>query len=358
MRTSGHSDTEEQSAEDVLARLKHPVVIISTRVGRGMHTLGEAIMDRFAERERVVHVSIEDFLPLRAVTEDLTRYRWISCNMPWLLNLVYRLPIFYYRKYLRERRRKEFDMQGLKSFLEERNPETVICISHRPAFWVSTLKMKTQARFKLWGLLGEYGKTLGWQYIFWEQMNGFFSPLPANALGYPFPEHLVFIRAELPARLEYYELRRRQGDPYTVLLVCGYWGQGPFTKVVRTLLEVEPTLRIRVVCGENGDAYRRLLKMFGGNPWVRVHAKVPTLLPFMEESSLVITKPGISTILEAQAAGRKIMLLRGMPVAEDNNARYAVSHFGAEWFSLGALKKWVRSSYNSQLNRSEQSLVR
>ena len=47
----------------------------------------------------------------------------------------------------------------------------------------------------------------------------------------------------------------------------------------------------------------------------------------------MVTKPGIATLLEAHAAGRKIFLVKGIPVSEDNNARYALRHFGAEWFN-------------------------
>jgi hypothetical protein len=57
----------------------------------------------------------------------------------------------------------------------------------------------------------------------------------------------------------------------------------------------------------------------------------------------VITKPGISTLLEARATGRKLFLLPGMPVAEDNNAGYAVRHFGAEWFSKESFTRWYRA---------------
>jgi hypothetical protein len=56
----------------------------------------------------------------------------------------------------------------------------------------------------------------------------------------------------------------------------------------------------------------------------------------------VVTKPGISTILEARAARRKIFLLRGMPVAEDNNARHALRYFDAEWFTKESFQRWCR----------------
>jgi UDP-N-acetylglucosamine:LPS N-acetylglucosamine transferase len=171
-------------------------------------------------------------------------------------------------------------------------------------------------------------------------MNGFLSPLDRGELKYPFPVHCRFQRIELPARRAYYELAGQPADPRRVLVVCGYWGQGPILRVVRTLLMVDPGLRVWVVCGENARACAQSRQAFRDNPNVQVHGTVPSLLPFLEECACVVTKPGISTLLEAHAAGRKIFLLKGMPVAEDNNARYALRNFGASWFNRDSFANW------------------
>jgi len=53
---------------------------------------------------------------------------------------------------------------------------------------------------------------------------------------------------------------------------------------------------------------------------------------------LLILRPAGRPI--AGAVRRKIFLLEGMPVAEDNNARYAIRNFNAEWFSIKRFKEW------------------
>jgi pyruvate-formate lyase-activating enzyme len=70
-----------------------------------------------------------------------------------------------------------------------------------------------------------YGKNLGWKYLFWEQMNGFLSPVSRNALGFAPPDHVRFININLPAQHEYQDLSNVEGDINSVLLVCGFWGQ-------------------------------------------------------------------------------------------------------------------------------------
>jgi hypothetical protein len=330
--------------EEITADLEPPVLLVSTVVGRGMYSLAEAVRERFPNPAAVTHVAVEDFLPPRAVTEDLRRYKWLSNHLPFLVYLVHTVPLFYYRKYLRESLRSGADLRGLQAQIEAAGARTVLCISHRPAFWVSSLKMRAGLDFHLWGLLGEYGSTLGWKYIFWRQMNGFLSPLGREELDYPFPEDLAFRKVELPARNEYYDLAGLPGNKDCVLLVCGYWGQGPVIKLVRQLLAVSPALRVHVVCGENAEVYEEATRRFAGHSRVQVHGAVASLAPLLAQAGSVVTKPGISTLLEARAAGRKIFLVQGIPVSEDNNARHAVQYFGAEWFAPRVFRRWLAAS--------------
>lgn len=73
---------------------------------------------------------------------------------------------------------------------------------------------------------------------------------------------------------------------------------------------------------------------------IRAYGVTPSLAPLLRECASIVTKPGISTLLESHAARRKIFLLKGMPVAEDNNARFAIEHFGAEQFEVKAFARW------------------
>lgn len=326
--------------EAILKKLEPPVLLVSTHVGRGMYTLGEAVRERFPDPASVGHFPVEEFLPARGVTEDLKRYQWLTNNVPFVMNVIYRVPLFYYRKYVRECFRSGADLAGLEAGIERAKPRTIVCVSHRAAFWVSNLKKRGGIDCQLWGLLGEYGNTLGWRYIFWDQMNGFLSPLDRGELTYKFPEKLQFRKIALPARDSFQQLSAAPGDRNCVLLVCGYWGQGPILRLVQELLAEPGQLRLHVVCGDNARVLDQVRSHVGSHPNVVVHGAVPSLVPFVREAGCVITKPGISTLLEAHAAGRKIFLVKGIPVAEDNNARFAIRHFGADWFSRKAFRRW------------------
>lgn len=334
--------------EDLSEHFEPPILIVSTVVGRGMYAIGEAIRQRLRDKQPVHHVPVEEFVSPGVVSEDLERYKYISNNFPVLLHLVYKVPLFYYRKYLREKLFNAAQLERLGEKIEALGAKTVICVSHRPAFWVSNLKRREGFDLSVWGVLGEYGKNLGWKYLFWEQMNGFLSPVGRNALGFTLPHHVRFVNINLPARQEYHDLSSVEGDINSVLLVCGFWGQGPIAGTVKKLSGALPDLKIHAVCGENKKAYEQMQHLFKDDPRIQVYGVTPSLVPSLRECASVITKPGISTLLESQAAGRKIFLLKGMPVAEDNNARFAVEHFGAQWFDVETFKRW----YVSQQGRS------
>ena len=326
--------------EDLSEHFAPPILIVSTVVGRGMYAIGEAIRQRLGDKHPVHHVPVEEFVSLRVVHEDLERYKYITNHFPLLLYLTYKVPLFYYRKYLREKLFNAADLGRLGEKIEALGAKTIICVSHRPAFWVSNLKRREGFDVSVWGVLGEYGNNLGWKYLFWEQMNGFLSPVSRNALGFAPPDHVRFININLPAQHEYQDLSNVEGDINSVLLVCGFWGQGPIAGTVKKLSSALPELKIHAVCGENKKAYEQMQHLFNGNDRIQVYGVTPSLVPSLRECASVITKPGISTLLESHAAGRKIFLLKGLPVAEDHNARFAIEHFGAEQFKVKTFARW------------------
>jgi len=304
--------------------------------------IGEAIQQKLAGRFEVLHVPIEELVPDEAIDEDLRRYKFISNRLPWLLYLIYKVPIFYYRKYAREKWLSKADLPRLREFLETHKIRTVLCLSHRPAFWVATLKRRRKLPIQIWGVGIEFGRNLGWQYQFWEEIDGLLSPVSREDTGIRLPEHVRFYSIELPVRNGFRELSGTPGDPNTVLLMCGAWGQGPLAQIAGILAMGRPELRIHIVCGDNQAAYEQIRERFADNPNVQAHQTTPSVYPYLRECGSVISKPGIATLLESHAAGRKIFLLKGMPVAEDHNARYALRHMDAEWFTEEAFDRWRR----------------
>lgn len=327
----------EDALQVELDRLPRPLLVLSTAVGRGMFSIGAALVERASGR--VEHRPIEDFLPSAGLREDVERYRTISSRFPVLLNIAYRFPPIYQRKLLRERALRSTDLGRLEEFLSKGSFRAVLAVSHRAAFWAGLAKERAGLDLTLVGLSGEFGSSLGWRYVPWSAIQGFLSPVPRAEIRFTIPATVAFREVDLPARQEYVRLAATRGDPRTVLVVCGYWGQGRIDRVLAELRAARPDLELHAVCGENEALRERIAA--AGDARVHAHGVVPSLAPLLERCGSVISKPGIATILEAHAARRALFLMRGMPVAEDNNLRHALTHLGAQRYSPRRFLAWL-----------------
>src|SRR3954462_5577523 len=100
----------------------------------------------------------------RFLSTHLDRYRLICRYSPALLALVYSVPWFYKRKYRAECCAPS-NLSKLADRITSFRAATVICVSHRAAFWVSNWKRSQPTPFSLWGINAEYGPSLGWKYL-------------------------------------------------------------------------------------------------------------------------------------------------------------------------------------------------
>ena len=337
--TARNAAGSEAALRAELDALPRPLLVLSTAVGRGMFSIGEALVERAAGRGPVDHRPIEDFLPAAGLREDVERYRTISSRFPVLLNIAYRFPPIYQRKLLRERHLRVTDLGRLEGFLAQGSYRAVLAVSHRAAFWAGLAKERAGLDVVLAGLSGEFGSSLGWRYVPWSAIERFLSPVPRADIRFRIPASVAFREVALPARAEYARLAATPGDRSAVLVVCGFWGQGRIDRVIAELRGARPDLELHAVCGEN-EAMRAAITAARGAR-VHVHGVVPSLAPLLERCGSVISKPGIATILEVHAARRALFLLRGMPVAEDNNLRHAERHLGARRYSLRQFLAWL-----------------
>jgi hypothetical protein len=322
--------------------LKRPVLVLSSRAGRGNVSIAEAILEYFEPGDGVYHKSIEDFLPAAVVNEDLVRYKLISNHAPWVLSAIYTIPIFYYRKLLREKMRVTH-LDAFKAFLQAKGIVTVVCVIHRQAFWTTVLKRNERLDLAIYGVLTEFGNNLGWKYLFWDEMNGFVAPLSAAELAMGVPDRLPFRQLPLPARASFHALSNAAATRREALLMGGYFGQGKLMHTLRTLCWHFPEIHLHVVCGDNARLESKIRRQFEHAGKVTVYGLIASIEGILARCGSVITKPGMATLLEAHASQRKIFLFKGMPVAEANNARYAIRHFDAEWFSPASFARWLAS---------------
>lgn len=336
----------EDSLQSALNALVPPILIVSSRVGKGNISVGAAL-ERLTRPGAVArHVVVEEILPASAVNEDLSRYKFISSNFPFLLNLVYRFPFIYWRKLFRELHLNWSDLSGLYYEVMDSKCRSLLCISHRPTFWMALAKKRFGFNFPLYGVLTEFGPTPGWRYVPWDAINTFLIPIHDTELGVMPPSSVSCHYIGPICDDRFHSLARSMGERGEVLFAAGAWGQvraRKAGKLIAQLLEKFPGVRVHAVCGTNAVLFAHLCAIKDKAPFgsrLSVYPVLDSLFPLLERCGSVITKPGFSTLCEAFAANRKIFLLRGMPVAEDHNAHYALRNFGADWYTLEDFRKW------------------
>ncbi len=128
----------QSDPEHYYRSLPRPLLILSSRAGRGNISIAEAVYEYLIPDCQVFNRSIEDFMPGDIVHEDLVRYKFISNHIPNLLSAMYTIPLFYQRKLIREKLKKT-RLVKYREFLETNQIQTVVCISHSQAFWTSVL---------------------------------------------------------------------------------------------------------------------------------------------------------------------------------------------------------------------------
>jgi glycosyltransferase involved in cell wall biosynthesis len=326
--------------DTLLETLERPIIIVSSRVGRGNWSVGEAIKQKYFAAQDVKHIIIENDLPSTVVSEDLRRYSFLVQYMPFVFHLIYRIPFFYWRKFVREKYFIKRDLKKLRDKIAYLGAKTVICVSHRPAFWMTVLKKNDDLKISLVGILTEFGWSYGWQYLFWEHMDGFISPVERHHIAFDFPQRCFFMHTMIPAHAEFDELSQHKADMNKILIVGGIIQQRRICDIIENIIEALPQVTLYVMCRENKILYESLSRRYGYLGNVKLLREIRSIVQYVKECSIVITKPGMSTLLELHAAQRKIFLFRGIPVSEDHNAQFAIDNFNAEWFSIEALKAY------------------
>src|SRR5215475_8158980 len=121
-------------------RLQPPVLILSSFAGRGNRSIAEGILEEAPNDWQIFHESFEDFVSVDTKHKELGHYHWIVRHTPSLLRLIYTIPFFYYRKYVLQRFFPTSTTKLLHRYVQENGIRSMLCISHRSAFWASVLK--------------------------------------------------------------------------------------------------------------------------------------------------------------------------------------------------------------------------
>jgi len=140
------------------------------------------------------------------------------------------------------------------------------------------------------------------------------------------PVHPAY--ADPPSREE---ARARLGLPRegrVLLVMSGGIGVGPIEQVVGSLAREEGWI-LQVVCGNNAALRRRLQRLFGDRPGLRIEGFVGDMPDRYAASDLVVMKPGGLSTSEVLCVGLPILLIDPIPGQEQRNSDYLLDRGAA-----------------------------
>lgn len=325
---------------EIMRKAVPPILILSSKAGFGNFSVAQVLLGQIPSEYQHYHYSIEELISDRLRHSNFDRYRDICENYPWLLEFVYRCPVNYAVKYIKELFLKDTDLKALARIIKDLNVKTVICTNHRAAFWVSALKARKEISCEVWGVLTDFYLGAGWKYVFHPEIERLFGMLEPFGVSERFRDK--YEKVELLISGRYQQLSAIKPERNHVLIAGGGWGLGRMEELSERISRRLPEVILHIACGDNQRLNTLCREKFKGNPRVSIYPDIQNLFELIEKCAIVITKPGAITISEAYAAGRKILLTKGLPVIERTNRQYAIKHFGAKEFSFKALEGYLR----------------
>lgn len=327
--------------DNFLHEIKDPILIISSAIGLGHHNTALAIKERIGDNRLIYYFRIEELIsnPLKIFNFSIFfQSRKFLYKFPFIINIFHYLPIVSLCSYWQEIWFRNINLDLLKYKIQSLGIRTVITTSYKAAFYVSILKHRKEINPILWVCLTHYYMGRAWKFIFREEINNFFVPIKNCPL--PYVDKKKCIEVEFPVSKEYYTLTDSPKDYNSILLTGGGWGLGLRIRMVRSLIQKFPNLKLFIVCGENNKLYNKLYKEFSNSPNINIYLNIKSLLPLIRICGCIITRPGAVTISEGFIAKRKVFLLKESILETKRNADYAIYNFNMEYFSIERFTQW------------------
>ncbi|MGC8762983.1 MAG: MGDG synthase family glycosyltransferase [Acidobacteriota bacterium] len=327
-------------------------LVVSYGLGTGHHRVADTVSETLQGEGTEALVShLEEWVPWEY--DLLFRRGYLFCvfRLPWLWQWMYTTPAF--------ARRGRLALPGMAGRARRRFETLADGSSAVAATQVNAMEIAADAkaagkgRFRLAVVLTDYDV-----YPLWARREVDLYLLPHEDLVEPFlklgvgEERLavtgipVDLRFEnlSPDRSVLRELGLEEGRP-TVLILGGGVGAGPLGEAAAAALG-DPGLQVVLVCGRNERLRRSLVPLAQAYPQrLRVLGYRTDLPRFLAACDVVVTKGGGLTLTEALTAGKRCVVLPGLPGQERANTAFMAAR---GWVSacedLAALPRHLRKA--------------
>lgn len=316
------------------------VLILSISTGQGHHATGQAIEKQFAEMG-VECRTLDAYEYIEPMLKNVVSKGYLisTAYIPRITSKAYDFVVKKTKPasdFSVTKMTNKFMAEELKTYLEEYNPDLIICTHVLSASMISILKEKGEWTGLTVGVVTDFTV-----HPLWEESHYIdYYVTPSELLEYQMAKKGMDIKKMLPfgipIRPEFSqampqdEARKLLGlDLYkpTILLMSGSMGYGKIDVSLKKLDQLYFDFQIMVVCGNNKKMYKKISKLKDSmKKDVFVYAYVNNVHQMMDAADCIITKPGGITSSEALAKGLPMIMVNPIPGHEQRNAEFMLNN--------------------------------
>ncbi|WP_070119419.1 MGDG synthase family glycosyltransferase [Bacillus marinisedimentorum] len=297
-----------------------PLLQIPSGHHQAADTIIHAVLDIFpsASCEKAEILSYRSEILEKLISS--TYLKWIG-YFPAMYSWIYRFSVC--RNTSGQKHFKLYEqlyLQAMKTLIEERDPDLIICTHALPSYLVSKLKRSGKITIPAVNAYTDF---------FIHQLWGTGS-IDYHLVGHPAMKELLKQRSVEPERIFmtgipfHKEITKRAEhrtirEPFSIFIAGGSLGIGPILSLLDKI-GANQHLHYTVLCGRNAELYRRIKK--------RDHPRI-TPLPYIDsraemnmlydQADAIITKPGGVTITESLAKRLPVFIYHSLPGQEEIN---------------------------------------
>lgn len=313
------------------------VLIVSASIGSGHMQAARAIEEYWKEKEPQATISHVDFLDTETLSlEHIIKGTYIKMIdlFPMLYDLIYRAS---------KGERKGTVMQTVLSYLlksrmlkliQQENPDVMVFTHPFPCGAACILKRQGHIQMPIVAILTDFSSHQFWLY---PQVDTYFVATEGMVLEMT----QVGIEADkihvsgIPVRrsffkdaITHYEMKK----PIKVLVMGGGLGLGSLEIALQHLDAVSSIDEITVVAGQNTSLYESLVTLSGKmKTKTTVYGYTSNISELMSSTTLLVTKPGALTCMEAVTIGLPMVFFNAIPGQEVANAELLENRGCARW---------------------------
>ena len=313
-------------------------LILSISTGQGHHATGQAIQNAF--RKRGVDCDILD------------AYEYIEPILSHLVSRGYLLSASYAKKISsklydivvnKNKPLKKYSVpkltnvvwaKDLKSYIDESNPDVIICTHVLAAILVNIMKEKHWVDAITVGIVTDFTV-----HPLWEEASLLdYYVTPSDLLEFQLEKKGldadkmlptgIPIKPQFSERTDRSEARRLLGlelHTHTILLMSGSMGYGKIDESIQRLDRLKLDLQVIVVCGNNKKMYKKA-KELRTQKRFEIYGYVDNVDLMMDAADCIVTKPGGITTSEAMAKGLPMIMVNPIPGHEMRNAEFMLNN--------------------------------